>query len=32
MVEQAHEASSAISPEAGPSEVESHTLSNINMR
>ncbi|XP_072530071.1 bcl-2-interacting killer [Salminus brasiliensis] len=31
MVEQTHEASSAISPQAGPSEVENHTLSDIDM-
>ncbi|TSK13254.1 hypothetical protein Baya_0128 [Bagarius yarrelli] len=32
MVEQALQASSAISPQAGPSEVENHILSEINMR
>ncbi|XP_047018191.1 bcl-2-interacting killer [Ictalurus punctatus] len=32
MVEQALEASSAISPQAGPGEVENHILSDINMR
>ncbi|XP_036433427.1 bcl-2-interacting killer [Colossoma macropomum] len=31
MVEQAHEAGSAISPQAGPSEVENNTPSDIDM-
>ncbi|KAI5094044.1 bcl-2-interacting killer [Silurus meridionalis] len=32
MMEQALEASSVISPQAGPGEVENHALSDINMR